>query len=207
MGGSQWLVATGVATAVTFLAGLPLRRSAEPAFSRMCGVFWLLSSGLAPWFFGLLIDVVLNVTAPRSLFWVGIAGAVYGSVLVASRSGALQQIGLYIAGFSAAVGFGLTFGPDWDLFLGGGPSWLAGSIFVLGAVWLAAIALRALLPTRTALFLGSSTVLLAPVLAIGDLKDPAPFVGLACAVAFLVDSVVLRQTVLLISGASVCSGI
>jgi hypothetical protein len=193
-------IAIGVGAVAMFLAGLPLRRHPEEALSRLAGVLWVVSAFLMMWFTGLLLADVVGTEFGDTEFGLGLAGAAYSAVLLALRRGSLQQIPLYVGGIIGTFGFAVAFGPTDHFCTGTEPHWLTPSIMTFGGMWFAAIGVRVLQSTATALVLGAATVLGAPLFAVGDLGEIAPLMGLTIAMLLLVASGVFRSVALLVAG-------
>ncbi|HET9722390.1 MAG TPA: DUF2157 domain-containing protein [Actinomycetota bacterium] len=176
-------IATGALVALA--AGALVRRSSDPAMVRLTSVLWAIATGLFGWLAWLVAFDLLERRGSVPALACGIAITVLGAALYAALRQALQQIAL-LAGILTTVGASLGDGTDTML-----------AFWAVGLAWLVLGAVRRLPPDRAAFIGGSVVVLWAPMALTDGGQGVGMWLGLATAVALIVASLALHETVLL----------
>jgi hypothetical protein len=179
------VAAIGAGAVVAFAAGALVRRSSDPAMVRLTSVLWAVATGLFGWLAWLVAHDLLEHRGSVPALACGIAITVLGAALYAALRQALQQIALF-AGILTTVGASLGEGTDTSL-----------AVWTVGVTWLVLGAIRRLPPERAAFIGGSVVVLWAPIALTDGGEGFGMWLGLATAVALVVASLTLHETVLL----------
>lgn len=170
---------------VALAAGALVHRSGDPAMVRLTSVLWAVATGLFGWLAWLVAYDLLGHRGSVPALACGIAITVLGAALYAATRQALQQIALFV-GILTTVGAALGDGTDTML-----------AVWAVGAAWLVLGASRRLPPERAAFIGGPLVVLWAPMALTDGGQGVGMWLGLATAVALIVASLALHETVLL----------
>lgn len=178
--------AIAVGCAVTFLIGLLLRRSEDPAMARVTSVAWAAATGLSGWLAGQIVTDVLQLHGRVPGVAFGLGTSLVGAALYAVRPRALQQIAFAIGVLSLAGSAA-----------GGGTEGLV-VVWGLGAAWALAGGLGVLRPPIAGLVGGPIVALWAPLQ-----LEPAlgMWLGLATAIGLTIVGVAMHRPVMLGLGA------
>lgn len=176
-------IAAGALAALA--AGALVRRSGDPAMVRLTSVLWAVATGLFGWLAWLVAYDLLGHRGSVPALACGIAITLLGAALYAAARQALQQIALFV-GILTTVGAALGDGTDTML-----------AVWAVGAAWLVLGGIRRLPPERAAFIGGSLVVLWAPMALTDGGQGVGMWLGLATAVALIVASLALHETVLL----------
>lgn len=179
------VAAIAAGAVVALAAGALVRRSGDPAMVRLTSVLWAVATGLFGWLAWLVAYDLLDHRGSVPALACGIAITVLGGALYVALREALQQIALF-AGILTTVGVSLDDGTDAML-----------AVWAVGAAWLVLGAIRRLPPERAAFIGGSLVVLWAPMALTDGGERVGMWLGLATAVALIVASLALHETVLL----------
>jgi hypothetical protein len=172
-----------------FVAGLPLRRSTEPALARLSSVLWFISAGSAGWASFLGLDG-LDVSDEAALMLTGLIGLVYSAALWWPRRRSLQLVAVFgylVTAASAGVATAATDAP--------GAAYTV-VLSAVAAIWLLLARSGRLAPADTALALGAILLLFAPALSVDD-QEGMFVLAFAAAGGLMALSVAIEEATLL----------